>query len=138
MNLGIMYYLLITVTAFGTTFGIASWLIIGLWICGIGISWMIHFEISEKEQKEVLPRIKWHFKTWLACLAVVIVVTSIIPSKKDMIIIAGLTMTNETIKNTAIELKDTVPALAKLINDEIAKLSKEVTSEIQEKKDESK
>jgi hypothetical protein len=131
MNLGIMYYLLITVTSFGQTSSVVSGLVLSLWGVGI-VGYSIYYSdmhTEDKGREAAYERLKWHTKRWLSFLSIFVVLYSVIPTKKDMIIVAGLTMTNETLKNTAIELKDTVPALVKLINKEISELEKEVKEE---------
>lgn len=127
MSLGLLYYLVITISDFGLllkTVAVVTMLIwSGITVVLIGC-WLNEYDEDEKNKDPLL--MKLNLKRFITVMLVLLFTLPLIPSKKDMIIIAGLSLTEDTIKKTSVELGKTIPSLVELLNDEIREMKEEI------------
>lgn len=129
MNLGLLYYLV------GLLDGVNTFLGVVCFFSGIiFLIFLVFYIIFQfNEDYEIDERQEKMSRKWTKIFLVVFLISCIhffIPTKKEALIIAGLTMADSPLKKTAIELQDTFPDLVRLINKEI----KEQLEEFSEKK----
>lgn len=128
MNLGLIYYFVIVLSKVYEFTGFLAIFFTFTSIISLTFSITTRFMNNLKENElKLLDKVT---KYLIITSVFALFISTIIPSKKDMLIISGLNIANSPLKKTASELEETFPDLVKLLNKEIKKelgdLKKEV------------
>lgn len=118
MSLGLMYYLLTIVGGLSLIFGILAFTAMVFTVI-ITIAFMLHYFDSDRNAKEekVYERIKLVAPKAIKVTVVLLAIRILVPSKTDLAIIAGLNITETTVKQIA--NSDTAAKALELINQEL-------------------
>nr|DAX40239.1 MAG TPA: hypothetical protein [Caudoviricetes sp.]DAX53370.1 MAG TPA: hypothetical protein [Caudoviricetes sp.] len=118
MSLGLMYYLLTIVGGLSLIFGILAFTAMVFTVI-ITIAFMLHYFDSDRNAKEekTYERIKLVAPKAIKVTAVLLAIRILVPSKTDLAIIAGLNVTETTVKQIA--NSDTAAKALELINQEL-------------------
>ena len=118
MSLGLMYYLLTIVGSLSLIFGILAFTAMVFTVIII-IAFMLHYFDSDRNAKEekTYERIKLVAPKAIKVTAVLLALRILVPSKTDLAIIAGLNVTETTVKQIA--NSDTAAKALELINQEL-------------------
>ena len=118
MSLGLMYYLLTIVGGLSLIFGILAFTAMVFTVI-ITIAFMLHYFDSDRNAKEekTYERIKLVAPKAIKVTAVLLAIRILVPSKTDLAIIAGLNITETTVKQIA--NSDTAAKALELINQEL-------------------
>lgn len=118
MSLGLMYYLLTIVGGLSLIFGILAFTAMVFTVI-ITIAFMLHYFDSDRNAKEekTYERIKLVAPKAIKVTAVLLALRILVPSKTDLAIIAGLNVTETTVKQIA--NSDTAAKALELINQEL-------------------
>lgn len=118
MSLGLMYYLLTIVGGLSLIFGILAFMAMVFTVI-ITIAFMLHYFDSDRNAKEekTYERIKLVAPKAIKVTAVLLAIRILVPSKTDLAIIAGLNVTETTVKQIA--NSDTAAKALELINQEL-------------------
>lgn len=118
MSLGLMYYLLTIVGSLSLIFGILAFMAMVFTVI-ITIAFMLHYFNSDRATKEdkKYERIKLVAPKAIKVTAVLLALRILVPSKTDLAIIAGLNVTETTVKQIA--NSDTAAKALELINQEL-------------------
>ena len=118
MSLGLMYYLLTIVGGLSLVFGILAFMAMVFTVI-ITIAFMLHYFDSDRNAKEekTYERIKLVAPKAIKVTAVLLAIRILVPSKTDLAIIAGLNVTETTVKQIA--NSDTAAKALELINQEL-------------------
>lgn len=118
MNLGIVYYVTTCLSGFRTiclvadgTLGVALVVFFAMFLDSICTSYA--------ETRKNRGTYKKFLKMAVIGLMISTTLTAIVPCKRDILVIAGLSLASESITKTAAELSNTFPSLIKWINTEI-------------------
>lgn len=118
MSLGLMYYLLTIVGGLSLIFGILAFTAMVFTVI-ITIAFMLHYFDSDRNAKEekTYERIKLVAPKAIKVTAVLLAIRILVPSKTDLAIIAGLNVTETTVKQIA--NSDTAAKALELVNQEL-------------------
>ena len=118
MSLGLMYYLLTIVGGLSLIFGILAFTAMVFTVI-ITIAFMLHYFGSDRNAKEekAYERIKLVAPKAIKVTVVLLALRILVPSKTDLAIIAGLNVTETTVKQIA--NSDTAAKALELINQEL-------------------
>lgn len=118
MSLGLMYYLLTIVGGLSLIFGILAFTAMVFTVI-ITIAFMLHYFDSDRNAKEekTYERIKLVAPKAIKVTAILLALRILVPSKTDLAIIAGLNVTETTVKQIA--NSDTAAKALELINQEL-------------------
>lgn len=118
MSLGLMYYLLTIVGGLSLIFGILAFTAMVFTVI-ITIAFMLHYFDSDRNAKEekAYERIKLVAPKAIKVTAVLLALRILVPSKTDLAIIAGLNVTETTVKQIA--NSDTAAKALELVNQEL-------------------
>lgn len=118
MSLGLMYYLLTIVGGLSLIFGILAFTAMVFTVI-ITIAFMLHYFDSDRNAKEekTYERLKLVAPKAIKVTAVLLAIRILVPSKTDLAIIAGLNVTETTVKQIA--NSDTAAKALELINQEL-------------------
>lgn len=118
MSLGLMYYLLTIVGGLSLIFGILAFMAMVFTVI-ITIAFMLHYFDSDRNAKEekTYERIKLVAPKAIKVTAVLLAIRILVPSKTDLAIIAGLNVTETTVKQIA--NSDTAAKALALVNQEL-------------------
>lgn len=118
MSLGLMYYLLTIVGGLSLIFGILAFMAMVFTVI-ITIVFMLHYFDGDRNAKEekAYERIKLVAPKAIKITAVLLALSILVPSKTDLTIMAGLNVTETTVKQIA--NSDTAAKALELINQEL-------------------
>lgn len=118
MSLGLMYYLLTIVGGLSLIFGILAFTAMVFTVI-ITIAFMLHYFDGDRNAKEekAYERIKLVAPKAIKVTVVLLALRILVPSKTDLAIIAGLNVTETTVKQIA--NSDTAAKALELINQEL-------------------
>lgn len=118
MSLGLMYYLLTIVGGLSLIFGILAFTAMVFTVI-ITIAFMLHYFDGDRNAKEekAYERIKLVAPKAIKVTVVLLAIRILVPSKTDLAIIAGLNVTETTVKQIA--NSDTAAKALELINQEL-------------------
>ena len=118
MSLGLMYYLLTIVGGLSLIFGILAFTAMVFTVI-ITIAFMLHYFDGDRNAKEekAYERIKLVVPKAIKVTVVLLTIRILVPSKTDLAIIAGLNVTETTVKQIA--NSDTAAKALELINQEL-------------------
>lgn len=118
MSLGLMYYLLTIVGGLSLIFGILAFTAMVFTVI-ITIAFMLHYFDGDRNAKEekAYERIKLVAPEAIKVTVVLLALRILVPSKTDLAIIAGLNVTETTVKQIA--NSDTAAKALELINQEL-------------------
>ena len=118
MSLGLMYYLLTIVGGLSLIFGILAFTAMVFTVI-ITIAFMLHYFDGDRNTKEekAYERIKLVAPKAIKVTVVLLALRILVPSKTDLAIIAGLNVTETTVKQIA--NSDTAAKALELINQEL-------------------
>ena len=118
MSLGLMYYLLTIVGGLSLIFGILAFTAMVFTVI-ITIAFMLHYFDGDRNAKEekAYERIKLVAPKAIKVTAVLLAIRILTPSKTDLAIIAGLNVTETTVKQIA--NSDTAAKALELVNQEL-------------------
>ena len=118
MSLGLMYYLLTIVGSLSLIFGILAFMAMVFTVI-ITIAFMKFYFDSDRTTKEdkKYERIRFVIPKAIKVTAVLLAIRILVPSKTDLAIIAGLNITETTVKQIA--NSDTAAKALELINQEL-------------------
>lgn len=118
MSLGLMYYLLTIVGGLSLIFGILAFTAMVFTVI-ITIAFMLHYFDGDRNAKEekAYERIKLVAPKAIKVTAVLLALRILVPSKTDLAIIAGLNVTETTVKQIA--NSDTAAKALELVNQEL-------------------
>lgn len=118
MSLGLMYYLLTIVGSLSLVFGILAFTAMVFTVI-ITIAFMLHYFDGDRNAKEekAYERIKLVAPKAIKVTVVLLALRILVPSKTDLAIIAGLNVTETTVKQIA--NSDTAAKALELINQEL-------------------
>jgi hypothetical protein len=118
MSLGLMYYLLTIVGGLSLIFGILAFTAMVFTVI-ITIAFMLHYFDGDRNAKEekTYERIKLVAPKAIKVTVVLLALRILVPSKTDLAIIAGLNVTETTVKQIA--NSDTAAKALELINQEL-------------------
>ena len=118
MSLGLMYYLLTIVGSLSLVFGILAFTAMVFTVI-ITIAFMLHYFDGDRNAKEekAYGRIKLVAPKAIKVTVVLLALRILVPSKTDLAIIAGLNVTETTVKQIA--NSDTAAKALELINQEL-------------------
>lgn len=118
MSLGLMYYLLTIVGGLSLIFGILAFTAMVFTVIII-IAFMLHYFDGDRNAKEekAYERIKLVAPKAIKVTVVLLALRILVPSKTDLAIIAGLNVTETTVKQIA--NSDTAAKALELINQEL-------------------
>jgi len=118
MSLGLMYYLLTIVGGLSLIFGILAFTAMVFTVI-ITIAFMLHYFDGDRNAKEekAYERIKLVAPKAIKVTVVLLAIRILVPSKTDLAIIAGLNITETTVKQIA--NSDTAAKALELVNQEL-------------------
>ena len=118
MSLGLMYYLLTIVGGLSLIFGILAFTAMVFTVI-ITIAFMLHYFDGDRNAKEekAYERIKLVAPKAIKVTVVLLAIRILVPSKTDLAIMAGLNVTETTVKQIA--NSDTAAKALELINQEL-------------------
>lgn len=118
MSLGLMYYLLTIVGGLSLIFGILAFTAMVFTVI-ITIAFMLHYFDGDRNAKEekAYERIKLVAPKAIKVTVVLLALRILVPSKTDLAIIAGLNVTETTVKQIA--NSDTAAKALELVNQEL-------------------
>ena len=118
MSLGLMYYLLTIVGGLSLIFGILAFTAMVFTVI-ITIAFMLHYFDGDRNAKEekAYERIKLVAPKAIKVTVVLLALRILVPSKTDLAIMAGLNITETTVKQIA--NSDTAAKALELINQEL-------------------
>lgn len=118
MSLGLMYYLLTIVGGLSLIFGILAFTAMVFTVI-ITIAFMLHYFDGDRNAKEekAYERIKLVAPKAIKVTVVLLALRILVPSKTDLAIMAGLNVTETTVKQIA--NSDTAAKALELINQEL-------------------
>ena len=118
MSLGLMYYLLTIVGGLSLIFGILAFTAMVFTVI-ITIAFMLHYFDGDRNAKEekAYERIKLVAPKAIKVTVVLLALRILVPSKTDLAIMAGLNITETTVKQIA--NSDTAAKALKLVNQEL-------------------
>lgn len=118
MSLGLMYYLLTIVGGLSLVFGILAFTAMVFTVI-ITIAFMLHYFDGDRNAKEekAYERIKLVAPKAIKVTVVLLALRILVPSKTDLAIIAGLNVTETTVKQIA--NSDTAAKALELVNQEL-------------------
>lgn len=118
MSLGLMYYLLTIVGGLSLIFGILAFTAMVFTVI-ITIAFMLHYFDGDRNAKEekAYERIKLVAPKAIKVTVVLLALRILVPSKTDLAIIAGLNITETTVKQIA--NSDTAAKALELVNQEL-------------------
>lgn len=113
MNLGLLYYL-ITIASFASGF---FSVLLGLSIISFVIITISLFDSDKKDRLHTV--LKDARSISLVLILISALITALVPNKKDMLIISGLTIGNESIAKTVDSTLKVAPELIELLRKEL-------------------